>query len=100
MGVCQQPDIPQALDQYLDQAAQLNLFSGFIKISRGNTVLLDKADGWKEATKKVPNASQTIYRIGSVTNTFIVIVILKLVENGQLRLTDKLNTYFPDFPQA
>ena len=40
------------------------------------------------------------FRIGSVTKTFVATAILQLVEEGKLRKSDTLSTWYPDFPNA
>jgi D-alanyl-D-alanine carboxypeptidase len=39
-------------------------------------------------------------RIGSITKTFTGTVLLQLVDEGKISLSDKLNKYFPDFPNG
>ena len=39
-------------------------------------------------------------RIGSITKTFTGTVLLQLVDEGILKLDDKLSKYFPDFPNG
>ncbi len=41
-----------------------------------------------------------ILRVGSITKTFTAVLILKLVEEGTLRLDDPIVNWFPDFPNA
>lgn len=40
------------------------------------------------------------FRIGSNTKSFVITTILQLVDEGKLLLDDKLNKYFPDFPDG
>ena len=40
------------------------------------------------------------YRIGSITKTYTYTVLLMLVDEGHLALTDKLSKFIPDFPRA
>jgi len=40
------------------------------------------------------------FRIGNITETFDTTVLLKLVEQGRLRLDDPISKWFPDLPQA
>ncbi len=39
-------------------------------------------------------------RIGSITKTFTGTVLLQLVDEGKIKLDDKLSKYFPDFPNG
>jgi D-alanyl-D-alanine carboxypeptidase len=40
------------------------------------------------------------YRIGSLTKTYTYSVLLQLVDEGHISLSDKISTYLPDFPKA
>lgn len=39
-------------------------------------------------------------RIGSITKTFVATVILQLVDSGKIGLDDKLEKYYPDYPNS
>ncbi|MBI9038189.1 MAG: beta-lactamase family protein [Bacteroidales bacterium] len=41
-----------------------------------------------------------VFRIGSNTKTFVITVLLQLVDEGLLTLDDKLSVFFPEFPRA
>jgi D-alanyl-D-alanine carboxypeptidase len=47
-----------------------------------------------------PMSPNYIFRIGSNTKTMTGTVLLQLVDEGKLRLEDKLSKYFPAFPKA
>jgi CubicO group peptidase (beta-lactamase class C family) len=42
---------------------------------------------------------RTIYRVGSVTKAFTALMLLQLVENGTVRLTDPVERYLPEIRQ-
>ena len=42
----------------------------------------------------------TVYEMGSVTKTFTAVAIMQLVEKDKLKLTDTLNTFWPEYPNA
>jgi D-alanyl-D-alanine carboxypeptidase len=44
--------------------------------------------------------SASIFRIASVTKPFTAVAIMQLIEKGKLSLTDKLSTFFKDFPNG
>jgi CubicO group peptidase (beta-lactamase class C family) len=44
--------------------------------------------------------AETKYRIGSITKTFTAVMIFQLVEEEKLRLTDTLDRFFPQIPNA
>jgi D-alanyl-D-alanine carboxypeptidase len=56
----------------------------------------EKAKGYADFDKKIPMTLDKTYRIGSVTKTFTVTVLLELVDEGKLSLDDKLSKFFPE----
>jgi D-alanyl-D-alanine carboxypeptidase len=47
-----------------------------------------------------PMRTTDIFRIGSITKTFVATVVLTMVDDGLLSLDDRLSEYYPDFPRA
>lgn len=47
-----------------------------------------------------PLSSDMVFRIGSCTKTFVITVLLQLVDEGLLSLDDSLSKFFPSFPRA
>ncbi|NQV02815.1 MAG: beta-lactamase family protein [Bacteroidia bacterium] len=56
--------------------------------------------GVADLDTKEPLSPDMVFRIGSNTKTFVITVLLQLVDEGLLSLDDKLSTYFPEFPRA
>lgn len=66
-----------------------------------------KSYGFADMERKIPASTETIYRIGSITKQFTAVMLLQLVQQGKLRLSDPVAKYFPevdqipqDFPDA
>lgn len=60
----------------------------------------EKAKGYSDLEKKTPMSLENTYRIGSVTKTFTISVLLQLVDEGKLSLDDKLSKFFPEIPNS
>ncbi|HEX7600111.1 MAG TPA: serine hydrolase domain-containing protein, partial [Polyangiaceae bacterium] len=43
-------------------------------------------------------APSDVFRLASMTKTFTAVAIMQLVEQGKLRLSDRLTAFFPDYP--
>jgi CubicO group peptidase (beta-lactamase class C family) len=90
----------QQIDSLIQKAIHLNRFNGSVLVCKNGKIIYEKAFGYQNAAKKIPNTSNTIYQIGSTTKEFTAAVILKLAEQNQLSLNDKLNMYFPDLKRG
>ena len=52
--------------------------------------------GLADMEKKVPATSETVYRIGSITKQFTALMLLQLVQDGKVHLSDPVEKYFPE----
>ncbi len=60
----------------------------------------ERAKGYSDLEKKTPMKIDNTYRIGSLTKTFTISVLLQLVDEGKISLEDKLSKFLPDFPNG
>lgn len=90
----------EKLTELFDFYQKQNLFNGSVLISKSGDVLLNSGFGYQNASKEIPNSSNSIFQTYSITKTFTSMVILKLVEEKRLSLSDKLSKFYPDFPNG
>lgn len=90
------------LDQFLDRIAEKNKGMGSLTLARAGNVLYSRSFGYSQINgdEKKPLTAETKYRISSVTKTFTAVMIFQLVEEEKLRLTDTLDRFFPQIPNA
>src|SRR5258708_2901435 len=90
------------LDQFFDRLAEKNKAMGSLAIARDGKVLYTRAIGYSEinGTEKKPLTTANRFRIGSITKVFTATMILQLVEEGKLKLSDTLDKFFPQIPNA
>jgi CubicO group peptidase (beta-lactamase class C family) len=92
-----QPRYLQALEQYLSRAEQLG-FNGAVLVAAGDRVLLERGYGWADREAGVPVDSGTAFGLGSVVKQFTAAAILRLQEQGRLRVTDSIGRFLPGVP--
>ena len=68
-----------------------------VAVARGDRIIVERGAGVADVDAKRPADAATEFRIGSVTKQFTAAAIMKLVEQGKLRLDDPLAKYVPDF---
>lgn len=93
-------DYDRKIDELLTAYSKQYKFNGSILVARGEKVLIEKGYGWKNIDGKLPNDAGSIYQIGSVTKMFTSAVIMKLREQGKIKLTDKVSKYYPEITSA
>ncbi len=90
----------EKLQQLFEAYSNTNKFNGTVLISRSGKLLLNKGYGFKSVKDSVMNTPATIFQIGSLTKQFTATAILKLQEDGKLKVQDKLSKYFPGYPKG
>ena len=90
------------LDQLFDRLAEKNRAMGSLVIAKDGKVLYSRAIGFSSinAAEKTPINSATRFRIGSITKMFTAAMVLQLVDEKKLNLSDTLDRYFPRIPNA
>lgn len=86
------------IDFYLE-SSEINGFSGAVLVAKEGEIILSKGYGWADRKNKIPNTSSTVFNIGSVTKQFTASAILKLVEQGKVKTSDKISSYFEQTPR-
>src|SRR4026207_1986799 len=90
------------LDQFFDRLAEKNKAMGSLTIAKDGNVIYTRASGYSQinGTEKKPLTAASRFRIGSITKMFTATMILQLVEEGKLKLTDTLDKFLPQVPNA
>ena len=90
------------LDLLFDRLLEKNKGMGGLTVARDGNVIYSRSFGYSEITdtEKRPLNADTRYRIGSITKTYTAVMIFQLVEEGRLKLTDTLDKFFPQIPNA
>jgi len=73
-------------------------FNGAMLVAKKGVVIFEQYHGVEDFRNKMLIGESSSFQLASVSKTFTAMGILYLMERGQLRLEDTLQTYFPDFP--
>jgi CubicO group peptidase (beta-lactamase class C family) len=98
---CSQPlpqTLPQRIDSLLTGYHDTAGFNGSVLVARKGAIILEKGYGFRNFRSRLPNDTNTIFQIGSITKQFTSAVILQLQEQKKLSVHDNLSKYLPDFP--
>lgn len=100
-GYAQTPDKAK-FEQFFDRLAEKNKAMGSLTLAKDGNVLYSRAIGYSQINgiEKKPVSETTRYRIGSITKMFTAAMIFQLVEENKLKLTDTLDKFFPQIPNA
>lgn len=90
------------LDEFFDRLAEKNKAMGSVLVAKDGVEVYARAIGYGQIagdTKK-PLTPASRFRIGSITKMFTAAMTFQLVEEGKLKLTDPLDQFLPQVPNA
>jgi CubicO group peptidase (beta-lactamase class C family) len=95
------PPTLQSLTQDLDKvataaASRPDSASLTLGIVTRDGLVWTKSYGFADIEKHTPASADTVYRIGSITKQFTALMLLQLVHQGKVHLTDPVEKYFPE----
>ncbi len=94
-----QKNYTQLLKDYMQEQVKEG-FTGAVLVIKNDKVLLRAGYGMANSEWNMANGPGVKYRIASISKQFTAVCILKLVEEGKLKLDDKLSKYVPAFPKG
>jgi D-alanyl-D-alanine carboxypeptidase len=68
-----------------------------ILVAEGPKAVFTKGYGFANLDHQVPAGPETVYGIGSITKQFVAAAVLRLAEEGRVRLDDQVSRYLPEF---
>jgi len=82
----------QSLDRYVDEGK----YSGYITLlARDGRIVDERAYGWQDIAAKTPLRKDSIVRIYSMSKVITTVAVLMLMEDGRLKLGDRVDQYLP-----
>jgi CubicO group peptidase (beta-lactamase class C family) len=74
-------------------------FSGTVLVADGGRIVYQAAFGEANREWHVPNTVDTRFRIASTTKQFTAALVLRLAEEGKLRLDSRIAEYLTEYPR-
>ena len=86
------------LDAFLARQEKAG-FSGSVLAVRNGETVVDRAFGLADRGRRIPVTTATAFDIGSVTKVLTAATVLRLAEEGELRLDDRIGRFLPEVPR-
>ena len=93
-------DKAKQIDQLLSKYNEYGQFNGSALVSENGKVIFKKGYGSANMEWNIPNQPDTKFRLGSISKQFTAFLLVKLAEDGKLKLDVPITTYLPDYPKA
>src|SRR6185295_3553768 len=93
--IAQQDSIDVFITNQMKQQGIIGLSIGIVKNGK-----IIKAKGYGQANIEldIPTSEKTVYKVGSVSKQFIAAGIMKLVQEGKLKVSDPVTKFIKDAP--
>lgn len=93
-------EISKKINELVTEYIDLGTFSGTVLVAKDGNIIYEKAFGLEDIETGKPITMNTRFNIGSMGKTFTAIAILQFVEEGKLKLDDKLSDMLPEYKFA
>jgi CubicO group peptidase (beta-lactamase class C family) len=91
-------NVTNKLDSLLKVINKRHDFHGAVLVAKNNKVLYNNQIGYAYFGKKKQLDKTSAFQLASVSKQFTAAAIMLLYERNQIKLTDTINNYFPNFP--
>jgi len=81
-----------------DYIAEYRVTGCTVAIAKDGKVVFAEGFGYANVEVRAPATAETVYRLASVSKPITAVGVLRLVEEGKIRLDDDIRTYLPQFP--
>ena len=85
------------VEDYLDRLEAEGLFNGVVIVQDGDAIT-KRALGFADRDAEVPNDTETIFDIGSISKQFTGAAIVRLEMDGLVSFDDPISMYLPGLP--
>lgn len=85
-------------EHFFNQTLLRSRFNGAILVAKGGKIVFEQYQGLTEVNKGNPIDSTTAFHLASVSKTITAMAVLKLYQDGLLRLDDPVSMHLPTFP--
>ncbi|WP_205513035.1 serine hydrolase domain-containing protein [Longitalea arenae] len=85
------------VDTFISNFSKKNNFNGTILIRQNSREVYKKSFGLANIPFKVPNTTDTKYKVASITKAFTSVLILQMYQEGRLDLDKTIITYLPEY---
>lgn len=78
------------------ELAEENIGGITLGVVYGGKLVWTKSYGYADTLRKMPTTKDNVFGIGSITKQFTALMLMQLVEQGKVRLSDPVEKYLPE----
>lgn len=88
------------IEQLLSKYNEYGQFNGSALVAENGKVIFKKGYGQANIEWDILNKPDTKFRLGSISKQFTALLIVKLAEEGKIKLDKPITAYLPNYPKA
>lgn len=88
------------LNNFFEALDSNQRFMGSVAISENGKIIYTNEIGFSDVENKIKPNINTTYKIGSISKMFTATLVFKAVEENEIKLSDKIDKYFPTIKNA
>ena len=86
--------IRETIQKYIDNG---DIAGAAYIVRKNGKVEAEGGLGYADIEKQLPAGPDTLFRLASMTKPIAAIAVMKLIEDGKIRLQDKISTWLPEY---
>jgi CubicO group peptidase (beta-lactamase class C family) len=87
-----------AIEAEIEKRVADDQFSGAALIAKAGKPVFQRAYGYANIEKKIPNKLDTKFIYGSMAKMFTGVAVIQLVQAGKIQVEDPISKYLSDYP--
>lgn len=86
------------IDEFMMELHRRSGFNGNVLVAKDGKIIYENAIGWADHLHRDSLKINSVFELASVSKTFTSTAIMMLVEDGKIRLNQRVKDFYPDFP--
>lgn len=86
------------IDAKMDRFVRRRRFNGSIIIAKDNEIVYDTVNGYANIRRRIPLTDTSAMQLASITKPITAAVVMSLVQEGKIKLSDIITDYLPELP--
>jgi CubicO group peptidase (beta-lactamase class C family) len=90
-------DKAEKIDELISMYQEYDRFNGTVLVAENGKVILKKGYGYADFEWDIENEPDMKFLIGSITKQFTAMLVMQLVQAGNIKLDAPITTYLPEY---
>ena len=89
----------ESIKKYFNRFVKKRRFNGNILVAKKGEIIFDTVSGYANIRRRVKLQDSSVMQLASVTKPITATILLQLVEEGKIKISDTITNYLPQLPK-